>query len=176
MVQRMNIKRGEETISLARRDGAWMYLGDWTDENGKSWSNPTLEFMQLRGFEVVPQPPPILADQQTQAWLNIKAERDQRKNGGVFVSGKWFHTDTESRIQWLGLVIMGASVPPIQWKTMDGTFITISQSLVGTVFQAIAAGDSADFANAETHRAAMMLSATPETYDYSTGWRTVYGG
>lgn len=166
------IRRGaEDPINFPIR-------GDWTDENGKAWSNPTLEFMQLRGFvEYVPEVVVLpLEGRQESRWLEIKRERDQRKNGGVFVSGKWFHTDTESRIQWLGLVIMGAAVPPIEWKTMDGTFITISQALVGAVFQTIAAGDSADFANAEAHRAAMMLSATPETYAYSSGWREVYAG
>lgn len=117
-----------------------------------------------------------LSDRKAQKWLDIKAERDGRKNGGVFVSAKWFHTDTESRIQWLGLVLLGANVLPIEWKTMDGTFITMSPSLVSAVFQAIVSGDSADFANAEAHRLTMLESLTPESYDFSAGWRTVYGG
>lgn len=37
------IKRGtEDPIGFPR--------SEWTDENGKVWSHPTLEFMQLRGF------------------------------------------------------------------------------------------------------------------------------
>jgi len=107
-------------------------------------------------------------------WADIKAFRDQQKNGGVMVDGKWFHTDADSRIQWLGLFMLGQNVPPIQWKTMDGTFVTMTPTLAGSVFQAIVAGDSADFANAEDHRLAMEASATPESYDYSTGWRQVY--
>jgi hypothetical protein len=34
--------------------------------------------------------------------------------------------------------------------------------------------ESANFANAEAHRTAMLLSATPETYDFSTGWTAVH--
>jgi hypothetical protein len=164
----MILKRNEEIINHP--------LPEWIDDTGKVWSNPTVDFLMKRGWVeyVAPQPIIPLSDRQAQSWLNIKAERDQRKSGGVFVSGKWFHTDTESRVQWLGLVIMGASVPPIQWKTMDGTFIELTAGLVGSVFQTIANGDSADFANAETHRAAMLQSPTPEDYDYSTGWRGVY--
>lgn len=103
-------------------------------------------------------------------WEEIKASRDRRKNGGVLVNGKWFHTDTDSRIQQLGLVLMGASVPAVQWKTMDGTFTAMSQALAGQIFQAVAALDMALFAAAEMHRSAMEASATPSTYDFSTGW------
>ena len=100
----------------------------------------------------------------------IKASRDQRKDGGVLVNGKWFHTDTGSRIQQLGLVLMGAAVPAVAWKTLDGTFTPMSQTLAGQIFQAVATLDMALFAAAETHRVAMESSATPATYDFSTGW------
>lgn len=100
----------------------------------------------------------------------IKAERDQRKSGGVLVSGKWFHTDSDSRIQQLGLVMMGANVPAVQWKTMDGSFTPMSQTLASAVFQAVAGLDMGLFAQAETHANAMKASAAPETYDVTTGW------
>jgi len=103
-------------------------------------------------------------------WEAIKASRDERKNGGALVGTKWFHTDADSRIQQLGLVLMGAGVPTVQWKTMDGTFAAMTPALAGQIFQAVAALDMALFANAEAHRAAMEASATPATYDFSTGW------
>lgn len=108
------------------------------------------------------------------AWEQIKASRDQRKDGGALVNGKWFHTDIDSRIQQLALVLMGATVPAVQWKTMDGTFVTMSQTLAGQIFAAVAALDMAIFATAETHRTAMEASATPATYDFSTGWPAHY--
>lgn len=109
-------------------------------------------------------------------WEQIKAERDRRKAGGVKVGAKWFHSDDGSRIQQMGLVMMGASIPAnLQWKTMDGSFITMTQTLASQVFHAVAAGDQAIFAAAEAHRVAMEASADPAVYDYSTGWPAIFG-
>lgn len=109
-------------------------------------------------------------------WSKIKAERDSRKAGGVKVGAKWFHSDDASRIQQMGLVMMGASIPAnLQWKTMDGSFIAMTQTLASQVFQTVAAGDQAIFAVAEGHRVAMEASADPASYDYSGGWPKIYG-
>lgn len=109
-------------------------------------------------------------------WNAIKAERDRRKTGGVKVGVKWFHSDDGSRIQQMGLVMMGAGIPAnLQWKTMDGSFITMTQTLASQVFQAVAASDQAIFTAAETHRVAMEASADPASYDYSGGWPKIYG-
>lgn len=109
-------------------------------------------------------------------WDAIKAERDRRKAGGVKVGAKWFHSDDASRIQQMALVMMGASIPAgLQWKTMDGSFITMTQAVAGNVFAAAAASDQAIFSVAEGHRVAMEAIADPESYDYSTGWPKIYG-
>ena len=105
----------------------------------------------------------------------IKAERDRRKFNGVLVSGKWFHTDADSRSQWLGLVIMGASVPAVAWTTRDGTEIALTQSLVGAVFSATATLDMTAFAVAKSHIAAMLVSDNPAAYDFSAGWPATFG-
>lgn len=111
-------------------------------------------------------------------WERIKEKRDTVKRGGVKVAVSavdyWFHSDDSSRIQQLGLVMMGASVPSVQWKTMSGAFVPMSQALAGAIFSAVAGLDQSAFANAETHRAAMMASATPSSYDFSPGWPEVY--
>lgn len=105
-------------------------------------------------------------------WWKIKAERDARKEGGTFVSNKWFHSDRDSRIQQLGLVLMGANVPAIPWKTMDGTFINMSYTIAMGIFQATATLDMELFAAAEIHNAAMQ--SDPLNYDYSGGWPARY--
>jgi len=116
-----------------------------------------------------------------QIWEQIKAMRDQRKAGGVKVKvgtvNKWFHSDDASRIQQMGLVMMGTSIPAdLQWKTMDGSFVTMTQAVAGNVFAAVAASDQAIFAVAEGHRVAMEASAwAPAVYDYSTGWPAIFG-
>lgn len=119
---------------------------------------------------------PTVAQAKAAAWERIKAERERRKAGGVKVGTKWFHSDEASRIQQLGLVMMGAGIPSnLQWKTMDGSFVTMTQTLAGQIFQASAANDMAIFAAAETHKAAMEASADPASYDFSTGWPKAFG-
>lgn len=109
-------------------------------------------------------------------WAEIKTERDRRKFNGVKVAGAWYHSDDTSRIQQIGLVMMGASMPPgIMWKTMTDNFVQMTPTLAMQIFQSVAAQDMAIFARAEQHRAAMMASPNPSTYDYSTGWPVTFG-
>lgn len=116
-----------------------------------------------------------LSDQRALVWERIKARREAVKAAGVPLAGKWFHSDDGSRIQQLGLVMMGAAIPDgLQWKTMDGSFVTMTQTLAGQVFAATAARDVAVFAVAEQHRAALNAAADPLTYDWSGGWPATF--
>ena len=123
-------------------------------------------------YEATPRP----RDQATRpVWEIIQARRDGVKAGGVLVAGKWFHTDDPSRIQYLGLVMMGAGIPAgLQWKTMDGSFVAMTQELASQVFQAVSALDIAAFAVAEQHRSAMETVENPYEYDYSATWPTTF--
>ena len=122
----------------------------------------------------IPKP---LVERQAARWEAIKVERDRRKEAGYQVGTKWFHGDTSSRIQQLGLMIMGAGVPAnLQWKTMDGTFVAMTPTLAGQVFGAAAANDQAIFAKAEQHRVGMEASADPSSYDFSGGWPLTFAG
>jgi len=118
-----------------------------------------------------------LASNKADKWEDIKAKRDAlTENGGYKVGTKWFHSDQKSRSQQLGLVLLGANIPAsLQWKTMDGSFVTMTQQLAGQVLAAAAASDQAIFAAAEAHRQAMEVSADPAAYDFSTGWPKVFG-
>lgn len=112
-----------------------------------------------------------------QHWEAIKQERDRRaQSGGYQVAGKWFHSDTFSRTQQMGLVMMGAGIPGgLQWKTMDGSFVTMTQTLAGQVFAAAAASDAALFARAEQIKSAM--EAAPVNFDLaSQAWPAVFEG
>lgn len=126
---------------------------------------------------VVKDPSVLLQQAKDRQWAKIKALRDHRKSqGGIKVGTKWFHSDDASRIQQIGLVMMGANIPAnTQWKTMDGSFVTMTQTLAGQIFQASAANDMAIFAAAETHKTAMEASADPASYDYSQGWPKAFG-
>ena len=126
---------------------------------------------------IIPGPGPSVAEVRTARWEAIKNERDRRtQNGGYKVGTKWFHSDTFSRTQQMGLVILGINIPAnTPWKTMDGTVVTMTQALAGQIFAAAAANDIAIFAAAETHRLKMEASADPANYDFSSGWPESYG-
>jgi hypothetical protein len=109
-------------------------------------------------------------------WEQIKAERDRRKHAGFAVGANRFHSDPDSRIQQLGLVIMGASVPAVAWKTMGGSFVTMTQALALAIFQATAQADAALFAAAEAKRAAVnaLTSLSEiEAFDPLSNWPEV---
>lgn len=122
-------------------------------------------------------PPPVdTTELKARHWDAIKQERDRRtQQGGYQAAGKWFHSDTFSRTQQMALTMMGAAIPAnLQWKTMDGSFVTMTQTMASQVFAAAAASDAALFARAEQIKEAMesdpvnfILSAQP--------WPSVYG-
>ena len=140
------------------------------------------------GFPILVDPPkPTSAE----IWERIKAKRDAIKAGGVKVGTKWYHTDTESRIQHLGLLEKARAAratggtdatrlqalgQDIKWKTMDGSFIYLTVKHAEDIFAAVTDLDAATFAVAETHRAAMDASADPATYDFSVGWPATFAG
>jgi len=109
-------------------------------------------------------------------WELIKAERDRRTHqGGYNFSGKWYHSDTFSRSQQLGLVIMGASIPQgLMWKTMDGSFVEMNQSIANGIFQSAALSDSAIFAFAESLNNQILNATDPESISIYTGWPLCY--
>ena len=87
-------------------------------------------------------------------WNKLKQIRDDlTENGGCLVQGKWFHTDTKSKQQQMALTMMGASIPAgLQWKTMDGTFVEMTQTLATELFAAQVARESTIFNICEAKR------------------------
>lgn len=128
--------------------------------------------------EPEPEPMPLTLEQRrTSVWSKIKYKRDTLKNAGVQAAGYWFHSDADSRIQQLGLVIMGANIPSgLQWKTQSGSMVSMTPQLAQQIFMATATNDAAIFAVAEGHRAAMMAAENPDDYDWQSGWPSGYTG
>lgn len=122
------------------------------------------------------QPPVDTTELKTRHWDAIKQERDRRtQQGGYQVDGKWFHSDTFSRTQQMALVMMGAAIPAnLQWKTMDGSFVAMTQTLASQVFAAAAASDAALFARAEQIK--VTMEADPVNFSLSEfSWPSIYG-
>ena len=182
---------------LIRYTNANALEATWVDENDvaikcQAYSNHPEQMAMLRadlGEDVAeyeeliaeveatytPPAPIPLETRQNAKWEEIKTERDRRKYLGVKVGDHWFHSDDPSRIQQLALAMMGANIPVgLQWKTLTRSsspvFVEMTPTLAQGIFQATAASDSAIFAAAEAHRAAMEASETPENYDFSVGW------
>lgn len=111
------------------------------------------------------------------ALISIKAERDRRiQSGGYKVGLKWFHSDTFSRTQQMGLVMLGANIPAnTPWKTLDGSTVVMTQQLAQQIFASAAASDIAIFAASEAHRAALEASTDPASYDSTGGWPKAFG-
>lgn len=129
-----------------------------------------LEWVLLRRQTLVQD-----SKKRAQLWTEIKAIRDTKiQTGGYQAAGKWFHSDTFSRTQQMALVMMGASVPQIKWKTMDGSFVTMTPALAGAIFQAAAAHDAATFAHAEALRAQVEAATDPSTIDIHAGWPATF--
>lgn len=127
-------------------------------------------------------------------WEGIKAERDQRKDGGFKVEVepgvfKWFHSDVFSRTQHIGLenkarvllasggalsdiipLLVNGQLVDARWKTMDGTKVLITAQIALDIIAAAEAMDASLFYAGEQHETAMKVSADPATYDFSTGW------
>lgn len=102
-------------------------------------------------------------------WEKIKQKRDTlTSTGGCKVGDKWYHSDTHSKVQQLALVSAGTNLPAgIQWKTMDGTFVTMTTELAASLFFAQMAQEQAIFAHAESLKADL-------TADINAGWPETY--
>jgi hypothetical protein len=139
---------------------------------------------------------PVAVDQPkattAEMWELIKARRDLiTKSGGTHVGTAWFHSDSDSRIQQLGLkdeardmLAAGAQVTdllvidgaPVPWKTMSGTFVPMTVQMALDIVAAVKVLDKRAHTVAETHRVAMEASADPSAYDFSADWPVVYTG
>lgn len=111
-------------------------------------------------------------------WEEIKEYRSQRTAGGIPVGPYWFHSDTPSKLQHLGLLnarMLNVLPAGQQWKLMDGTFVTLTTTLVEQIFGAAMQRESANFTRAEQHRALMNASTDPANYDFTTGWLPIFG-
>lgn len=143
----------------------------------EQWGAPGLVAISEDELQAILNPVPTLQEARDARWQLIKAERDSRTlNGGYKVGAHWFHSDTFSRTQQMGLVMLGASLPSgVEWKTMGGAKVVMTTALAQQIFAAAAASDIAVFAAAEAHRAAMLNSPNPAAYDFSGGWPPVFG-
>ena len=117
----------------------------------------------------------LKAERQDEMWERIKDKRYDNLRHGVYIKsvGKWFQTDDATRLQYLALAlesVTGGFKKPINWKTMDNSFLMLTPELLREIMQTMHDDEEADFINAEKHKAAMLKAENPLKYDYSDGW------
>lgn len=156
-----NFNSSNATLTEATLPSLWIG-GAWTYSNNTWAVHDTTINTKVVGIA------------QESKWESIKAFRDAKKFDGVLVSGKWIHTDTYSRTQWLAMVMMGSSLPSIAWTTLDKTTINTTPALATAVFGAVATQDATIFATAVWHQTQMMALADPTQYDFSANWPATY--
>ena len=134
------------------------------DSQSKTWLLDTAAAAELK------------AQQQEEMWARIKAKRTDNLRHGVYVKSvdKWFHTDDNSRTQYLALAVMPKLPEKLAWKTMDNSFVNMTKTLLEELMTQMLMDEQADFANAERHKAAMEKVEHPLEYDYSDGWTANY--
>lgn len=159
---------------------------------------PQQDYDYIDGALVVfDKPGPSLAVRRESIANQIRSLRDSKKEGGIkIVIGEqdfWFHSDQDSRIQFLGLKNLaydakaeGATADTILttlgqnlvWKTMAGTWVPVTVKLAYDLVKGISELDATLFAVAEGFINAVYASDTPETAvpDYATNpsWPEAY--
>lgn len=110
---------------------------------------------------------------------NVKTHRDTLIfTGGCAAAGKWFHSDTHSKMQQMALYNLGANIPAgLQWKTMDGSFIEMTPLVAGDLFIGQIMQEQLIFATGEAKQTeinALDTIEALEAYDVLVGWPLVY--
>lgn len=116
----------------------------------------------------------------------LKDHRDSLTyNGGVLVTvegeDKWFYSTTNARSEYSTLYPVFVDHPDHTvpgWRTMDGTFITLTKDVLSDVQLNLSIQQSAIFAVCVTHEDAikeMTDAGSVYSYDYKKGWPSVYG-
>ena len=159
---------------------------------------PQQDYDYIDGALVVfDKPGPSLAVRRESIANQIRSLRDSKKEGGIKIAiGEqdfWFHSDQDSRIQFLGLKNLaydakaeGATTETVLttlgqnlvWKTMAGTWVPVTVKLAYDLVKGISELDATLFAVAEGFINVVYASDTPETAvsDYATSpsWPEAY--
>ena len=135
----------------------------------------------VQQWQIDPLPPAQaqtqIAAKREELIRQTKSIRDTKTStGGYLAGGKWFHSDLVSRTQQIGLILMGPNIPAgLMWKTLDGSFVTMTPTLAANILAAAGTQDAALFSRAEVLIGQIDVAADPTTVDVSAGWPATFG-
>ena len=151
----------EELLPISNPDIPYGDEYEWNEEQNQWIISPELDAYKL-------------VEEQSTVWENIKQRRYIAVTSGVYVESvdKWFHTDEVSVTTYSTIAGMIAlnNYEPVQWKTMDNTWLLLTVELFKELQTAMSVKTNINYAIAEQHKAAMLKATNPLEYDYSEGW------
>ena len=111
-------------------------------------------------------------------WERIKELRAYKNTQGFYVKSidKWLHSDQPAinNYQIVGMNILLQRYQPELWKTMDGSWVTMTREIFEEAMSAMEEHGKFNFRVAEEHYQKLLKSENPEQYDFSTGWKPNY--
>lgn len=111
---------------------------------------------------------------QAQAWERIKSYRQQQTTSGVYVPSidKHLHTDEMSAMIYatIGNAIAAGVYEPQNWKTMEGDFVEMNESLYKELQVLMMQNTRLHYERSEYHKYMMLQADDPLDYDYSSHW------
>lgn len=184
-IDKSEIVRPDIPDYKAQRRQAYPDVGDQLDAVWKGYATKHFTDMQMLIYDTKIQFPKgasksdKLESIRADTWNKVIALRQRVIEGGaaVTVDGveKWFNSDAFSRTQWLGMMLLGPTLPPgISWRTMDGTLVTLTPGLVQQVFSAIMTKEVLAFGHGTALYQEIMASNDPTTIDIQQGWPDSY--
>lgn len=150
-----------ELLPINNPDISYDDVSIWDSELGQ-W----LESPELSAYKHV--------ENQKLMWERIKQLRQEKITKGVYIPSidKHFHTDEISVALYtnIGNSIALGVFKPLNWKTMEGDFVELTETLFKEVHVAMINNTESIYAKAEWHKYMMMQSDEPLEYDYNDGW------
>lgn len=122
-----------------------------------------------------PPPPETLPEARDRRLADLSDLRWQKETGGVAFNGKTIATDVTSQTKITGAVV-GMQIDPtasINWKTADGSFVTLNAAQVIALGTAVRDHIQACFNREQTLRVAIEGASTLTALaaiDITTGW------
>ena len=121
-----------------------------------------------------------LQSDQAIAWKQIEEKRDRlEETSGILVvdaGGKhyWFQSDHRSKTKLMHMLILKADCPSVEWKSLDGTVVSLSHDLLLAYGKASVTHHNKIYKVANIHRQKMLLSDNPLAYNFNDGWPITY--
>lgn len=119
-----------------------------------------------------PPPPAPLEERRAKAIERLWTLRRAKISGAATIRGVHLWIDLESRANLTAAVLATQLDPdlPVQWKTTDGGFVTLTATQLATLATDVMAYVQMCFAREAALKAQIEAASDPDAIDITTGW------